>query len=115
MLRTTQITLKTPDEQEKLRIAGQLAADVLDMIGSHVAPGISTDELDRLCHDYIVNVQGAIPANVGYRGFPRTVCTSVNHVVCHGIPNDRRLKAGDIVNIDVTVIRDGFHGDPSRM
>jgi methionyl aminopeptidase len=115
MLRTTQITLKDPEEQRKLRVAGGLAADVLDMIGQHVAPGISTDELDRICHDYIVNVQGAIPANVGYRGFPKTVCTSVNHVVCHGIPNDRRLKAGDIVNIDVAVIKDGYHGDTSRM
>lgn len=115
MLRTTQITLKTPEEQQKLRIAGRLAADVLDMITEHVVPGISTEELDRLCHDYIVNVQGAIPANVGYRGFPKTVCTSVNHVVCHGIPNDRRLKAGDIVNIDVAVIKDGYHGDTSRM
>jgi len=115
MLRTTQITLKSPEEQQKLRIAGALAADVLDMIGEHVVPGISTDELDRICHDYIVNVQGAIPANVGYRGFPKTVCTSVNHVVCHGIPNERRLKAGDIVNIDVAVIKDGYHGDTSRM
>ncbi len=115
MLRTTQISLKTPDEQHKLRIAGALAADVLDMIGEHVAPGVSTDELDRICHDFIVNVQGAIPANVGYRGFPKTVCTSVNHVVCHGIPNDRKLKAGDIVNIDVAVIKDGYHGDTSRM
>jgi methionyl aminopeptidase len=115
MLRATQITLKTPEEQQKLRIAGALAADVLDMIGEHVVPGISTDELDRICHDYIVNVQQAIPANVGYRGFPKTVCTSVNHVVCHGIPNERRLKAGDIVNIDVAVIKDGYHGDTSRM
>ncbi len=115
MLRTTQITLKTSEEQQKLRIAGSLAADVLDMIGEHVVPGISTDELDRICHDYIVNVQGAIPANVGYRGFPKTVCTSVNHVVCHGIPNDRRLKNGDIINIDVAVIKDGYHGDTSRM
>lgn len=115
MLRNTQITLKTPEEQQKLRIAGALAADVLDMIGQYVVPGVSTEELDRICHDYIVNVQGAIPANVGYRGFPKTVCTSVNHVVCHGIPNDRRLKSGDIVNIDVAVIKDGYHGDTSRM
>ena len=115
MLRTTQILLKSPEEQQKLRIAGRLAADVLDMIGEHVVPGVSTEELDRLCHDYIVNVQGAIPANVGYRGFPKTVCTSVNHVVCHGIPNDRRLKHGDIINIDVAVIKDGYHGDTSRM
>ena len=115
MLRTTQISLKTPEEQQKLRVAGALAADVLDMIGDHVQPGVSTDELDRICNDYIVNVQKTIPANVGYRGFPKTVCTSVNHVVCHGIPNDRKLKNGDIVNIDVAVIKDGYHGDTSRM
>jgi methionyl aminopeptidase len=115
MLRMAQVTLKTPEEQQKLRVAGALAADVLDMIGAHVAPGVTTEELDRLCHDFIVNVQQAVPANVGYRGFPNTVCTSVNHVVCHGIPNDRVLKAGDIVNIDVAVIKDGFHGDTSRM
>jgi methionyl aminopeptidase len=115
MLRSMQVKPKTPDEQEKLRIAGRLAAEVLDMIGEHVKPGVSTDELDQLCNDYIVNVQRTIPANVGYRGFPKTVCTSVNHVVCHGIPNDRRLKQGDIVNIDVAIIKDGFHGDTSRM
>ena len=115
MLRTTQITLKSAEEQQKLRVAGALAADVLDMIGDHVAAGVSTDELDRICHDYIVNVQNTIPANVGYRGFPKTVCTSVNHVVCHGIPNERRLKNGDILNIDVAVIKDGYHGDTSRM
>jgi methionyl aminopeptidase len=109
------VTIKTPAEQEKMRIAGRLAAEVLDMIGAHVVPGVTTEELDRLCHDYIVNVQRSVPANLNYRGFPKTICTSVNHVVCHGIPNDRRLKAGDIVNIDVTVIRDGFHGDTSRM
>ncbi len=115
MLRTPQISLKTPEEQQKLRIAGALAADVLDMIGDHIAPGVSTEELARICNDYIVNVQQAIPANVGYRGFPKTVCTSVNHVVCHGIPNERKLKAGDILNIDVAVIKDGYHGDTSRM
>ena len=109
------VTIKTPEEQEKMRVAGRLAAEVLDMIGEHVVPGVTTEELDRICHDYIVNVQQAIPANVNYRGFPKTICTSVNHVVCHGIPNDKRLKAGDIVNIDVTVIQDGFHGDTSRM
>src|SRR5881394_2221049 len=98
-----------------MRVAGRLAAEVLDMIGPHVAPGVTTDDLDRLCNEYIVNVQQAIPANVNYRGFPKTICTSVNHVVCHGIPNDKRLKNGDIINIDVTVIRDGFHGDTSRM
>jgi methionyl aminopeptidase len=115
MLRSMQVKPKTPDEQEKLRIAGRLAAEVLDMIGEHVKPGVSTDELDQLCNDYIVNVQRSIPANVGYRGFPKTVCTSVNHVVCHGIPSDRRLKQGDILNIDVAIIKDGFHGDTSRM
>jgi len=109
------VTIKTPEEQEKMRIAGRLAAEVLDMIGEHVVPGVTTEELDRICHDYIVNVQRSVPANLNYRGFPKTICTSVNHVVCHGIPNEKRLKAGDIVNIDVTVIRDGFHGDTSRM
>jgi methionyl aminopeptidase len=109
------VTVKTPEEQEKMRVAGRLAADVLDMVADHVQPGITTDELDRICHDYIVDVQRAIPANLNYRGFPKTICASVNHVVCHGIPNEKRLKAGDIVNIDVTVIRDGYHGDTSRM
>ena len=109
------VTIKTADEQKKMRVACRLAADVLDMIGEHVVPGVTTEELDRICHDYIVNVQQAIPANVNYRGFPKTICASVNHVVCHGIPSDKRLRAGDILNIDVTVIRDGFHGDTSRM
>ena len=115
MLRTPHVPLKTLEEQAKLRVSGRLAADVLDMIGEHVVPGISTDELDRICNDYIVRVQQSIPANVGYRGFPKTVCTSVNHVVCHGIPNDRVLKAGDVLNVDVAIIRDGYHGDTSRM
>jgi methionyl aminopeptidase len=109
------VTIKTPEEREKMRAAGRLAAEVLDMIGPHVVPGVTTEDLDRICHDYIVNVQRTVPANLNYRGFPKTICTSVNHVVCHGIPNDKRLKAGDIVNIDVTVIKDGFHGDTSRM
>jgi methionyl aminopeptidase len=113
--RTMHVTIKSPEDQEKMRVAGRLAAEVLDMIESHVVPGITTEELDRLCYDHIVNVQKAIPANVNYRGFPKTICSSVNHVVCHGIPNDKRLKNGDIINIDVTVIRDGFHGDTSRM
>ena len=91
MLRSTQVSIKTPEEQAKLRVSGRLAADVLDMIEAHVTPGVSTDELDRICNDYIVRVQHTIPANVGYRGFPKTVCTSVNHVVCHGIPNERVL------------------------
>jgi methionyl aminopeptidase len=109
------VTIKTPEEQQKMREAGRLAAEVLDLIGEHVQPGITTDDLDRICHDHIVQVQRAVPANLNYRGFPKTICASVNHVVCHGIPNDKRLKSGDIVNIDVTVIRDGFHGDTSRM
>ena len=109
------ITIKSPAEQEKMRVAGRLAADVLDMIGEHVKPGVTTEELDRLCNRFIIDVQKSIPANVNYRGFPKTICASVNHVVCHGIPNDKVLKSGDIVNIDVTVIRDGFHGDTSRM
>ncbi|MDE2460875.1 MAG: M24 family metallopeptidase, partial [Gammaproteobacteria bacterium] len=109
------VTIKSEEEQAKMRVAGRLAAEVLDTIASHVQPGVTTEELDRVCHDYIVNVQHAIPANVGYHGFPKTLCTSVNHVVCHGIPGDRKLKHGDILNIDVTVIKDGFHGDTSKM
>ncbi len=109
------VTIKTPDEQEKMRDAGRLAADVLDMIADHVRPGVTTGELDRLCHDYITAVQGAVPAPLNYRGFPKSICTSVNHVVCHGIPGDKKLKSGDAVNIDVTVIKDGWHGDTSRM
>jgi methionyl aminopeptidase len=109
------VTIKSPQEQEKMRAAGRLAAEVLDMIGEHVVPGVTTEELDRICHEHIVQVQKSVPANLNYRGFPKTICTSVNHVVCHGIPNDKRLKSGDIVNIDVTVIRDGYHGDTSRM
>ena len=109
------VSVKTAAEQDAMRLAGRLTAEVLDMIGPHVVAGVSTDELDRICHDYIVNVQKAVPAPLDYRGFPKSICTSVNHVVCHGIPGDRRLKQGDIVNVDVTVIKDGFHGDSSRM
>lgn len=109
------ITLKTPAEIAMARVAGTLAAEVLAMIAPHVKPGVSTNELDRLCHDYIVNVQKAIPANVGYHGFPKTICASVNHVVCHGIPSDKPLEDGDIVNIDIAVIKDGWFGDTSRM
>ena len=109
------VTIKTPEEQEKMRVAGRLAADVLDMIGPHVKAGVSTDHLDRICHDFIVNEQKAIPAPLNYRGFPKSICTSVNHVVCHGIPSERMLKVGDILNVDVTVIKDEFHGDSSRM
>jgi methionyl aminopeptidase len=109
------ITVKNAEEIEKMRVAGRLAAEVLRMIAPHVRPGVTTGELDRLCHDYIVNVQGATPAPLNYRGFPKSICTSVNHQVCHGIPGEKALKKGDIVNIDVTVIKDGFHGDTSRM
>ncbi|HEX7045744.1 MAG TPA: type I methionyl aminopeptidase [Burkholderiales bacterium] len=109
------VIIKTPDEIEKMRVAGRLAAEVLDMIAPHVVPGVTTGELDRICHDYIVNKQRAIPAPLNYKGFPKSICTSVNHQVCHGIPGEKRLKKGDIVNIDVTVIKDGFHGDTSRM
>ncbi|SEK66226.1 methionyl aminopeptidase [Atopomonas hussainii] len=109
------VTIKTPAEIEKMRVAGRLAAEVLEMIGAHVKPGITTNELDRLCHDYIVNVQQAIPAPLNYKGFPKSICTSINDVVCHGIPNDKALKNGDIINIDVTVIKDGYHGDTSKM
>jgi len=98
-----------------MRIAGRLAAEVLRMIRPHVQSGVTTGELDRICHEYIVNVQQAIPAPLNYKGFPRSICTSVNHQVCHGIPGDKKLKKGDIVNIDITVIKDGFHGDTSKM
>jgi methionyl aminopeptidase len=109
------VTIKTPAEIEKMRVAGRLAAEVLRMIQPHVQSGITTGELDRICHDYIVNVQQAVPAPLNYKGFPRSICTSVNHQVCHGIPGDKQLKKGDIINIDVTVIKDGYHGDTSKM
>ena len=110
------INLKTSDQIAQLRVAGRLAAEVLEMITPCVVPGISTGELDRICHDYIVDTQKSIPANVGYNGFEKTICSSVNQVICHGIPSENRiLKDGDILNIDVTVIRDGWHGDTSKM
>jgi len=110
------VTVKTPEQIEKMRVAGRLAAEVLEMLVPHVKPGVTTEQLDQIAYDHIVNVQKAIPANVGYKGFPKTLCTSVNHVICHGIPNPgKQLKDGDIVNIDVTVIKDGWHGDTSRM
>lgn len=110
------VTIKTPEDIAKMREAGRLAAEVLEMIGEHVQPGVTTEELDRICHDHIVNKQNAVPACLGYRGFPKSVCTSVNHVICHGIPSDKKaLKKGDIINIDVTVIKDGWHGDTSKM
>ena len=114
------ITIKTQEQIEKMRVAGRLAAEVLDFIEPYVKPGVTTDELDRLCHDYMVNVQGTVPAPLnyappGYSPYPKSICTSINHQVCHGVPGDKKLKRGDIVNIDVTVIKDGFHGDTSRM
>ena len=109
------VTIKTPEEQDKMRVAGRLGADVLDMIEDYVRPGITTGELDLICHNFITEDQQAIPAPLNYRGFPKSICTSVNHVVCHGIPGERRLRPGDVVNIDITVIKDGFHGDTSRM
>lgn len=110
------VSIKTSDEIAMMSVAGRLAAEVLEMIGPHVQPGISTGELDRICHDYIINVQNAIPAPLNYNGFPKSICTSANHVVCHGIPSDAKiLKNGDILNIDITVIKDGFHGDTSKM
>ncbi|MBM70242.1 MAG: type I methionyl aminopeptidase [Haliea sp.] len=110
------VTIKTADEIEKMRVAGRLAAEVLEMIRPRVEPGITTGELDRICHEYITGVQQAIPAPLNYHGFPRSICTSINEVVCHGIPSDtKKLKSGDIVNIDVTVIKDGYHGDTSIM
>jgi len=110
------VSIKSAEDIEMARRAGRLAAEVLGMIEPHVVPGVSTEALDRICHDHIVNVQGAIPANVGYQGYPKTILTSVNQVVCHGIPSpDKILKKGDIVNIDVAVIKDGWFGDTSRM
>lgn len=110
------VVIKSAEDIDKSRRAAQLAAEVLGMIEPHVVPGVSTEALDRICHDHIVNVQGAIPANVGYQGYPKTILTSVNQVVCHGIPSpDRILKKGDIINIDVAVIKDGWFGDTSRM
>ncbi len=108
--------IKGPAEIERMRVAGRLAADVIEMITPCVQPGISTGELDRICHDFIVNVQRAAPAPLNYHGFPKSICTSINQVVCHGIPSDKRiLKHGDIINIDITVVKDGFYGDTSVM
>src|SRR5450830_48525 len=109
------VTLKTAEDIAGMRVADKLAADVLEMIAEHVKPGVTTETLDRICHDYIVDVQKAIPAPLNYKGFPKSICTSINHVVCHGIPGDKPLKDGDTLNIDVTVIKDGYHGDTSRM
>jgi methionine aminopeptidase type I len=109
------VKIKTAEEIEKMRVAGRLAGEILRMIRPHVKPGVTTDELDRICHDYIVDVQKAIPAPLNYHGFPKSICTSVNHQVCHGIPGVKLLKNGDIVNLDITVIKDGYHGDTSKM
>lgn len=114
------VTIKNAEQQEKMRIAGRLAADVLDMITDYVKPGVTTGELNDICHRYITEVQDAIPAPLNYRGggpvpFPKSICTSLNHVICHGIPSDRKLRNGDALNIDITVIKDGWHGDTSRM
>ncbi|MCW9047895.1 MAG: type I methionyl aminopeptidase [Gammaproteobacteria bacterium] len=109
------ILIKTPDEIAKMRIAGRLAAEVLEMIEPYVKPGITTNELDRICHDHIVNKQKAIPAPLNYHGFPKSICTSLNFQVCHGIPCEKKLKKGDLINIDITVIKDDYHGDTSKM
>ena len=110
------IQLRSADDIAKMRVAGRLAAEVLELIGQYVVPGVSTEELDKICHYHIVDVQKAIPACLGYRGFPKSVCTSVNHVVCLGIPSEKKiLKNGDIINIDVTVIKEGWYGDTSKM
>ena len=109
------VTIKTPEEIQKMRVAGRLAAEVLEVVAPHVQAGVTTEELDRICHDHIVRVQGAVPASLNYHGFPKSICTSVNHQVCHGIPGERVLRSGDIVNIDVTVIKDGYYGDTSQM
>jgi methionyl aminopeptidase len=109
------ISIKSDEEIKKMRIAGRLAAEVLEMIEPHVQKGVTTETLNKICHDYIVNEQKAIPAPLNYNGFPKSICTSVNHVVCHGIPAEKKLKDGDIINIDITVIKDGYHGDTSKM
>lgn len=109
------IIIKNESEIQKMRTAGKLAAEVLEMIKPHVIPGITTNELNTICHDFMVNQQHVIPAPLNYRGFPKSICTSVNHTICHGIPNEKRLKKGDIVNIDITVIKDDYHGDTSKM
>ncbi|MGH8274223.1 MAG: type I methionyl aminopeptidase [Gammaproteobacteria bacterium] len=109
------VTIKNAEEIEKMRVSARLTAEVLDVMTPHVRSGVTTDELDRIANQHIVNEQKVTPANVGYRGFPKTLCTSVNHVICHGIPGDKKLKDGDIVNIDTAVIADGFYGDASRM
>lgn len=110
-----EIIIKNSEDIAKMRIAGRLAAEVLEMIAPYIKAGVTTEELDKICHDYIVNEQKAIPAPLNYNGFPKSICTSVNHVVCHGIPSNKKLKEGDIVNVDITVLKDGYHGDTSKM
>lgn len=117
---TMTVEIKTAEDIEKMRVAGRLASEVLDFIGPHVVAGITTGELDQLCHDYMVNEQGTVPAPLnyappGYSPYPKSICTSVNHQICHGVPGAKKLKNGDIINIDITVIKDGYHGDTSRM
>ncbi len=109
------IVIKTTEEIEKMRVAGRLAAEVLDFLRPHIKSGITTEELDRIAHEYITEVQHATPAPLNYHGFPKSICTSVNHQVCHGIPGAKKLKNGDIINVDITVIKDGYHGDTSKM
>ena len=109
------ISIKSANQIDKMRTAGKLASSVLEMIGDHVKTGITTEKLDQICHDFIVNDLDCIPAPLNYNGFPKSICTSVNNVVCHGIPSEKKLKKGDIINIDITVIKDGFHGDTSKM
>ena len=114
------VTVKNEDDIRKMRVAGKLAAEVLDFITPHVQPGVTTEEIDRLCHDYMVNVQDTVPAPLnyappGHAPYPKSICTSINNQICHGIPSDRALKKGDVVNIDITVIKEGYHGDTSRM
>ena len=114
------VTIKNEDDIRKMRVAGKLAAEVLDFITPRVQPGVTTEEIDRLCHDYMVNVQDTVPAPLnyappGHAPYPKSICTSINNQICHGIPSDRVLKKGDVVNIDITVIKDGYHGDTSRM
>ena len=109
------VSIKSSAQIEKMRLAGKLASSVLEMIGEHVRVGVTTEKLDQICHDFIVNDLDSVPAPLNYNGFPKSICTSVNNVVCHGIPSEKILKKGDIINIDITVIKDGFHGDTSKM
>jgi methionyl aminopeptidase len=120
MLQPLHQPLKSPEDLDNMRVAGRLASEVLDFISSHVKPGVTTAHLDKLCHDYMVDVQHTVPAPLnyappGHRPYPKSICTSVNHQVCHGVPGDKVLRGGDILNIDITVIKDGWHGDTSRM